>query len=292
MNVRKKYALAGFLFVLPSFIYYLFIFLYPLGLSFVNSFSKVNFLAGTRLFVGLDNYRSLFLRSDFWQAVGVTGLYVIMTVPLLIVVALWVANALAKFKGRGGLLLTTIVFLPFIVSMVSAGMIWDWLFDPNLGLINSLLRFMGMQNPPSWLRSPDTALWATVIITLWIRSPFSIMILLGGIKTVPESLYEAAELDGVSAVQRFFHITLPLINPQLIMVLTLETIFAFKAFDQIYVATGGGPAGSTKTLMIYMIKDLFNQNYGMASALTVLLLLVLFCISLAQQLFLRKKVEY
>jgi ABC-type sugar transport system permease subunit len=292
MNVRKKYALAGFLFVLPSFIYYLFIFLYPLGLSFVNSFSKVNFLAGTRLFVGLDNYRSLFLRSDFWQAVGVTGLYVVMTVPLLIVVALWVANALAKFKGRGGLFLTTIVFLPFIVSMVSAGMIWDWLFDPNLGLINSVLRFAGVQNPPSWLRSPDTALWATVVITLWIRSPFSIMILLGGIKTVPESLYEAAELDGVSAVQRFFHITLPLINPQLIMVLTLETIFAFKAFDQIYVATGGGPAGSTKTLMIYMIKDLFNQNYGMASALTVLLLLVLFCISLAQQLFLRKKVEY
>ncbi len=292
MNVRKKYALAGFLFVLPSFIYYLFIFLYPLGLSFVNSFSKVNFLAGTRLFVGLDNYRSLFLRSDFWQAVGVTGLYVVMTVPLLIVVALWVANALAKFKGRGGLCLTTIVFLPFIVSMVSAGMIWDWLFDPNLGLINSVLRFAGVQNPPSWLRSPDTALWATVVITLWIRSPFSIMILLGGIKTVPESLYEAAELDGVSAVQRFFHITLPLINPQLIMVLTLETIFAFKAFDQIYVATGGGPAGSTKTLMIYMIKDLFNQNYGMASALTVLLLLVLFCISLAQQLFLRKKVEY
>lgn len=292
MNVRKKYALAGFLFVLPSFIYYLFIFLYPLILSFVNSFSKVNFLAGTSLFVGLDNYQNLFLRSDFWQAVRVTALYVIMTVPLLIVVALWIANALAKLKGRMGLVLTTLVFLPFIVSMVSAGMIWDWLFDPNLGLINSVLRFCGMSNPPSWLRNPDTALFATVIITLWIRSPFSIMILLGGIKTVPESLYEAAELDGVSASQRFFHITLPLINPQLIMVLTLETIFAFKAFDQIYVATGGGPAGSTKTLMIYMIKDLFNQNYGMASALTVLLLLVLFCISLAQQLFLRKKVEF
>lgn len=292
MNVRKKYALAGFLFVLPSFIYYLFIFLYPLILSFVNSFSKVNFLAGTSFFVGLDNYQNLFLRSDFWQAVRVTALYVIMTVPLLIVVALWIANALAKLKGRMGLVLTTLVFLPFIVSMVSAGMIWDWLFDPNLGLINSVLRFCGMSNPPSWLRNPDTALFATVIITLWIRSPFSIMILLGGIKTVPESLYEAAELDGVSASQRFFHITLPLINPQLIMVLTLETIFAFKAFDQIYVATGGGPAGSTKTLMIYMIKDLFNQNYGMASALTVLLLLVLLCISLAQQLFLRKKVEF
>ncbi|MPM48403.1 sn-glycerol-3-phosphate transport system permease protein UgpA [bioreactor metagenome] len=131
-----------------------------------------------------------------------------------------------------------------------------------------------------------------MLITLWIRAPFGTMILLGGIQNIPEQLNEAASLDGVSGIQRFFKITLPLINPQLIMVLTLETIFAFKAFDQIFTSTGGGPAGSTRTLMIYLIKDLFNTDYGMASALTVLLLIVLFIISLLQQTLLKRKVDY
>ncbi|QQO10982.1 carbohydrate ABC transporter permease [Breznakiella homolactica] len=292
MNMKKKYALAGAAFVLPSFLYYLFVFLYPLVLCFFNSFSKVNLLMGTSDFIGMVNYTNLFQRTDFFQSIRVTVLYVVLTVPVLITVALWVANTLSRFTGRFSSLLTTLVFLPFMVSMVSAGMVWDWLFDPNLGLINNILKFFHVVNPPSWLRATNTALISTVIITLWIRSPFSIMILLGGIKNVPGELYEAAELDGVNAFQRFFRITLPLINPQLVMVLTLETIFAFKAFDQIYVATGGGPAGSTKTIMIYLIKDLFNQNYGMASALTVLILVVLFCISLFQQLVLRKKVEF
>jgi multiple sugar transport system permease protein len=290
--MKKKYALSGFLFVLPSLLYYIFVFLYPLALSFVNSFCKINFLMGTRSFLGFTNYTNLFDRSQFWLSVGITLKYVVIAVPAIMIVDLWVANKLAVMKGAKSMILSTLVFLPFIVSMVSAGMIWDWLFDPNLGLINTALHSLGVQNPPSWLRNPDSALYSTIIITLWIRAPFGIMILMGGIKNVSASLYEAADLDGVTPLKRFFYITLPLINPQMIMVLTLETIFAFRAFDLIYTATGGGPGGSTKTIMIYMIKDLFNQNYGIASALTVMLLLVLFGISLLQQVFLRKSVEY
>lgn len=292
MKVQNKYALAGVFFILPSFLYYLFVFLYPLFLCLFNSFSKVNLLFGTSTFIGLTNYTNLFGRVDFFRAIRITIAYAVITLPLLLAVTIWVANELSQLKGRLAVVLTTLVFLPFMVSMVSAGMIWDWLFDPNLGLINNVLRFLHITNLPSWLRSPSTALISTVIMTLWIRTPFSIMILYGGIKNVPEELYEAAELDGVNRFQRFFNITLPLINPQLILVITLETIYVFKAFDQIYVATGGGPAGATKTIMIYLIKDLFNQNYGMASALTVLILIVLFVISLSQQVILKRKVEY
>lgn len=292
MNYRKKYALAGFLFVLPSFVYYLMVFLYPLLLSFFNSFSKVNLLFGTNTFIGFKNYTNLFSRADFIQSIGITFTFVALSVPIILFVDLVMADLLASVKGKWGSFLITLSFLPFLVSMVSAGMIWDWLFDPNLGLVNEVLKVFGILNPPLWLRSPDTALFSTVIITLWTRSPFGILILIGGIKNVSSSLYEAAGLDGASPWQQFIHITFPLINPQLIMVLTLETIFAFRAFDTIYTATGGGPAGSTKTLMIYMIKDLFNQNYGMASALTVMLLLLLFLISLSQQLILSKRIEY
>ncbi|MDR2534503.1 MAG: sugar ABC transporter permease [Treponema sp.] len=292
MKIQHKYALAGSLFVLPSFLYYLFVFLYPLALCLFNSLNRVNLLMGTGTFIGLRNFTNLFARADFLSSVKITINYAVITLPVLLIVTIWIANALAQIKGKFSNLLTTLVFLPFMVSMVSAGMVWDWLFDPNLGLINNVLRFLHISNPPAWLRATNTALVSTVIITVWIRSPFSIMILYGGIKNVPEDLYEAAELDGVDSFHRFFKITLPLINPQMILVLTLETIYVFKAFDQIYVATAGGPAGVTKTIMIYLIKDIFMQNYGMASSLTVLILIVLFIISLTQQLILKRKIEY
>jgi len=291
MKTKYKYMLTGFLFVLPSFLYYIFVFLYPLILSFINATCKVNLMMGTKTFIGMQNFRNLFSRDYFWQSLTITIQFALMSVPLVMMVDLFVADCLAKVKGKKGNILTTLSFLPFIVSMAAAGMVWDWLLDPNLGLYNSLLNLFHLPQP-LWLRSPATALYSTMLITLWIRAPFGTMILLGGIQNIPEQLNEAASLDGVSGLQRFLKITLPLINPQLIMVLTLETIFAFKAFDQIFTSTGGGPAGSTRTLMIYLIKDLFNTDYGMASALTVLLLIVLFIISLLQQTLLKRKVDY
>ena len=248
-------------------------------------------MLGTRNYIGLTNFINLFSREYFWQSLNITLKFAIMSVPLLIVVDLFVANKLSQIKGAFGNTLQTFSFLPFIVSMTAAGMVWDWILDPTFGIANTLLSAFHL--PTSmWLRSPDSALTSTLLITLWVRAPFGIMILLGGIQNVPNDLYEAAEIDGVKPSQRFFKITLPLINPQLIMVLTLETIFAFRAFDQIYTSTGGGPAGATRTLMIYLIKDLFNSNYGMASALTVLMLIFMFVISLLEQAFLKKKVDY
>ena len=291
MKTKHKYALVGFLFVLPSFLYYIFIFLYPLISSFINSFSKVNILLNTRTFVGFKNFKDLFARQVFWDSLVITLKFAIMSVPMLLIVDLYIANKLSQIKGSWNKILTTLSFLPFIVSMAAAGMVWDWILDPNFGIVNTLLGAMHLPQP-MWLRSPNTALYSTLLITLWIRAPFGIMILLGGIQNVSQSLYEAAEIDGVTPTQKFFKITLPLINPQLVMLITLETIYAFRAFDQIYTATSGGPAGATRTLMIYLIKDLFNTNYGMASALTVLLLLLLFALSFLEQTFLRKKISY
>ncbi len=283
--------LTGFLFVLPSLMYFIFVFLSPLLLSFINSLCKVNLMLGSRDFIGLKNFTNLLSRDYFWSSLWITLKFVVMSVPMMIVVDLFVANQLSSFTGSFGRLLSTISFLPFIVSMAAAGMVWDWILDPSLGLMNALLGAIHLPQP-LWLRSPDSALYSTLLITLWIRAPFGIMILVGGIQNVSPDLYEAASLDGVTPFQRFFRITLPLINPQLVMVLTLETIYAFRAFDQIYTSTGGGPSGATRTLMIYLIKDLFNSDYGMASALTVLMLIGMFVISLLEQAFLRKKVDY
>lgn len=291
MTKRNRYAVVGFLFVLPSLLYYLFVFMGPLLLSFVNAMCRINFLLGTRDFVGFKNYSNLFSRKYFWESLFITLEFAVMSVPMMLVVDLFVANKISQFKGNLNMVFSSMVFIPFIVSMAAAGIVWDWLLDPNLGLVNNVL--MALHLPTSlWLRSPDTALYSTLLITLWIRAPFGIMILLGGISNVPGDLYEAADLDGVNAWQKFWKVTLPLINPQMVMVFTLETIYAFRAFDQIYTSTGGGPGGSTRTLMIYLIKELFNSDYGMASALTVLMLACLFLISLLEQSFLRRKVDY
>ena len=291
MKTKNKYSLAGFLFVLPSLLYFLFVFLYPLLLSFINSLCRVNLLLGSKDYIGFANFSNLLSRDYFWDSLLITLKFALLSVPIIMIVDLFVANKLASMKGTTGKVLTTISFLPFIVSMAAAGMVWDWILDPSLGLMNALLGAMGLPQP-LWLRSPDSALYSTLLITLWIRAPFGIMILMGGIQNVSQELYEAAALDGVTPMQKFFKITVPLINPQLIMVLTLETIFAFRAFDQIYTSTGGGPAGATRTLMIYLVKDLFNSDYGMASALTVMMLIFMFAISLAEQTLLKKKVEY
>jgi ABC-type sugar transport system permease subunit len=247
---------------------------------------------GSWTFNGLKNYTNLFNRADFIRSVKVTFQYVVMLVPTLTVICLWVANTVSQMKPKASGISTTIIFLPFMVAMVSAGIIWDWVFDPGFGIVNTVLQFFNVSPLPGWLRSSDTALLSTVIITIWIRCPFSIMILYGGMRNVPEELYEAADLDGVNPFQRFFKLTLPLINPQLVLALTLDMIFAFRAFDQIYSATMGGPGGATRTVMIYLIVNVFIENYGMASAITVLALLFLFVISVLQQILFKRVVEY
>jgi multiple sugar transport system permease protein len=292
VKIQQKYSLVGACFLLPSLVVYLCVFFYPLLLCFFNSFGKVNLMMGSWTFNGLKNYTNLFKRADFIRAVQVTFRYVVMLVPALMVICVWVANMLSQMKPKASSISTTIIFLPFMVAMVSAGIIWEWVFDPNFGIVNTLLQFLGLTNTPGWLLNSETALISTVVITIWIRCPFSIMILYGGMRNVPEELYEAAEIDGVNPFQRFFRLTLPLINPQLVLSLTLDMIFAFRAFDQIYSATMGGPGGATRTVMIYLIVNVFIENYGMASAITVLALLFLFVISVLQQTLLKRVVEY
>lgn len=292
MKANNKLKLTGFMFIFPSLVFFLVFFFYPLLLCFVNSVSKTNLLLGTREFVGAKNFVNLFQRDAFKSSVIITLRFVAMSLPVIMVFDLFFANAISRLNGRANRFFTTVSFLPFMVSMVCAGIVWDWLLDPNLGLVNSFLHFIGVGGKPLWLRGPKSALPSTLFITIWVRAPFGIMILLGGMQNVPKELYEVADLDGVGPFRRFFSITLPLINSQLLLVFTLETIFAFRAFDQIYTSTGGGPGGATRTLMIYLIKDLFVNNYGIASALTVLMLLVMFIVSFIQQMTVRRKVEY
>ena len=290
---RNRYSKYGFFFVLPSFIYFLLVFFYPLLLAFWNSVHNVTILHGVEEFVGFAKFNKVFTSTGFRSSVGITFRYVLMVVPLLLIVDLSVANIITGIKKRLTVnLLSTLFFLPLVASMVSAGMVWDWIFDPAIGVLNSILDSIGLPHEMKWLRSPETALPSVVVVGIWIRMAFGIIIFIGGIESIPIDYYEVAEIDGASETKQFFNITLPLLNPQIIMVLTIELIFAFKAFDQIYVATKGGPAGATKTIMIHLIKDVFHHDYAAANVITVTMLLFLFFISYLQRVILRRGVEY
>lgn len=281
-----RYSKYGLFFVLPSVAYFGLVFFYPLALAFWNAFHSVNILQGTSEWVGVGKFVKVVSHSGFQASVAVTFAYVLMVVPALLVFSLALAAIVVSLREKFfSDAATTVFFLPVITSLVSAGIIWQWIFDPTLGVVNNVLGALGVRHSLSWLQSPTMALPTVAVIGFWARLGFDLVIFVTAMNSIPDSYYEAAEIDGASEVQQFFRITLPLLNPQIFMVSTIEFIFAFKAFDQIFVTTRGGPSGATKTVMVFLLKDVFNNDYGAACAITVLLLCFLFTISFAQWRF-------
>ncbi len=278
-----RYSKYGFFFVLPSVIYFGLVFFYPLVLAFWNSFRNVNIMLGTSEWVGLDKFSKVVHHAGFQGSVATTFVYVLIVVPALLVFSLALSAIIVNLREKVySDAASTIFFLPVITSLVSAGIIWQWIFDPTLGVVNNVLSSLGVHHLPSWLQSPTLALPTVSVIGFWARLGFDVVIFVTAMNSVPGSYYEAAKIDGASELQQFLRITLPLLNPQIFMVSTIEFIFAFKVFDQIFVTTRGGPSGATKTVMVFLLKDVFNYDYGAACAITVLLLCFLFAISFLQ----------
>ena len=289
----NRYSKYGFFFVLPSFVYFCMVFFYPLVMAFWNSLHHVNILLNTRTWVGLGKFVKLINHTGFQNSALITFKYVLLIVPSILILSLSLAAIIASFRRKVFVdAVSTIFFLPVVASLVSAGIIWQWIFDPTLGIVNNVLHFMGVRQPPSWLQDPGIALPTVAVIGLWARLGLDIVIFVTAIHSIPPVYYEAADIDGASDIQKFTGITLPLLNPQIVMVSTIELIFAFKAFDQIVVTTSGGPSGATKTVLVYLLKDVFNNDYGAASALTVIILAFLFVISFLQWKFVTSRVEY
>jgi multiple sugar transport system permease protein len=286
MFTSDRYAKYGFFFVLPSVVFFGFVFFYPLALAFWNAFHSVNILQGTSEWAGIGKFVKVVSHSGFQNSVTVTFLYVLMVVPALLVFSLTLSAIVVSLRQKlYADVAATIFFLPVITSLVSAGIIWQWIFDPTLGVVNNVLSALGVRQSFGWLQSPTMALPTVAVIGFWARLGFDLVIFVTAINSIPDSYYEAADIDGASEIQQFFRITLPLLNPQIFMVSTIEFIFAFKAFDQIFVTTRGGPSGATKTVMVFLLKDVFNNDYGAACAITVLLLCFLFTISFVQWRF-------
>jgi multiple sugar transport system permease protein len=216
-----------------------------------------------------------------------------ISVPCTILLSLAVAVLLDRMKARQiRNALHIVVLLPLMTSLVAAALIWQWIFDPVFGVLNLIVGWLGIPKQ-GWLTSPEQVIPSLSIINVWLRVGFNTTILLAGLQSIPDEYYDAALIDGASGLKAFWRITLPLLNPQIVLVTITEMIFTFKAFEQVYITTGGGPANASRVIILYLYETAFKWfRFGDASVVAVFLFLALLLVSVFQWVFVRREVEY
>jgi len=263
-------SIAAWIFLAPALLLLGVFVLYPLlYLAYLSLTAGHLTLAGVR-WVGLNNYFRLFQNPDFWQILGNTFYFTLGTVIPSVVLPLGLAVLLDRtFVGRG--ILRSIYFLPSVVSIVAAGLGWRWLFQPD-GAVNGLLNL----NPsPAWFNDTMLAMPVLILLSIWKQLGFNMVVFLAGLQAIPQNRYEAAELDGAGAWQKFRYITLPGLRPTTVFVIISTVIFTFRGFEQVFVVTGGGPLNATNILVYYVYEQAFGMfDFGYAAAAAMVLLVV------------------
>lgn len=287
-SLQKKNRKIGYLFSLPYFIHFLLFIAYPLFFSFILVFHRWNIFTPMR-WIGLKNFERLFQDLLFFKAVTNTLVFLLIHIPLQIAIALILAELLnQKLKFRG--FFRAAYFMPVIISGVVITILWQQLYAYDTGLFNLIAIKLGVQKIP-WLVSEKMAMPAIAIMATWKNVGLYIVLFLVGLQTIPKYLYESAEIDGASTWQKFFRITLPMINPTMITVVILATIGGFSLFIEPFVMTGGGPMNSTLSAMLYIYNQAFYFNHmGYAAALGFFFAFVILIVVLLQKKFVESEV--
>jgi ABC-type sugar transport system permease subunit len=264
-------------------------------------------------FVGFDNYLKALSTSSTWHSLLVTATYSIISVPLQLGLGLWVAYLLYQ-KVRGRSFFRVVFFLPYITSTVASAAVWSYLYSPDNGLLNALLKLVGLPGQhwltepkgvfalagqalgvsvPIWAAGPSLALLSLIAFTTWVFVGYDIAIFLAGLGNIPTELYEAAKVDGASGWKLFRNITLPLLSPTTFFLLIFTVIGTFKAFNHIWVMTEGGPADATTTTSVLIFQQLYQANrYGYSAALAFILFAVILLLTLVQNRLAGRRVVY
>lgn len=287
-NLRTT--MQAYLFLLPSFIGLLFFLILPILAVAVLSFFNWGMLTTPR-FVGLANYNILLHSPIVGNSILVTAYYVLLNIPAQTILALLLALLMnQKLRGIGAF--RTIYVVPWMATPVAMAVVWQWIFDPQYGALNSFLGLFGIHGL-TWLSSTHLAMPAIAAVNIWQYTGYNMLFFLAGLQGIPDYLYEAAALDGASPVRRFFQVTLPLLNPTLFFVLVTTIIGSFQIFDTVYVMTQGGPANATSTINFYIFQEAFQFFHtGFAAALSMLLFAILLVVTLAQALYFSKRTVY
>lgn len=276
---------AGLIFILPAIVGTFVFIIIPIFCSFGLSFTKWDLLNPIQ-FVGLDNYKTIFTAPVFIKILLNTFVYAVTTTFFGVLIPLILACILNS-KIRGSEFFKTAYFLPFITPMIVIGIIWEWIFDPNIGILNSLLNLH-----INWLYDTNFAMPALIIVSVWKLIGYNMVIFLAGMSTINNDLLEASKIDGANAFETFIYVFVPLLSPTIFFVVIITVISSFQVFDLIYVMTQGGPLDSTNVIVYSIYKNAFEYfNVGKASALAYVLFAIILVLTLFQWQI-RKKVVY
>lgn len=283
-------AIRPYVMVLPAMTGIILFVIYPVIYLVQLSFYKYNLMNKDKSqFIGFDNFTQIFTREDFYSALSNTVVYTVGVVVLTMLLSLLIAIWLNK-KTRFNAVVQAGIFTPHIISIVSVALVWMWLMEPNHGILNFLLKAIGLP-PSSWLQSSNTAMLSVIIVSVWQNIGYYTLIIVAALQSVPPSIYEAAALDNASRFKMFYKITLPLISPQLFFILIIMTIGSFKVFDTVKIMTAGGPNNATTTL-VYYIYEFRTNSIGYASATGVVLMAIIAILTFIYFRLLSKKVHY
>lgn len=284
---NKKIAL----FILPVLVPLTIFWILPLISSLFVSFTDWDYISDSFNFVGLRNYMGLFHEKEFYKALLNTLYFALGTIIPTIVFGL-ITAILLKDKMKGNSLYKAMIFSPWITPTVAVSIVWSWFFESNNGLINQTLELLSIE-PIKWLQSPQWAMIAVIIVTIWKGIGWSMIFYLGALERVPISLYEAARVDGAGEFKQFMKITLPLISPTTFFLVMVNLINSMQAYDQIQILTQGGPSGSTRTLLyLYYQRAFENFDMGSATAVSIIILIITATISSINYIVSKKWVYY
>lgn len=275
----------GLLFILPAVLYLLIFLIIPIGTAIVISLTKYSILSSPQ-FVGLKNYIRIFSMPTFWNSLQVTGIYIVMRLTGIIVLAFFMALAINQ-NLPGGNFFQAVYFMPYVFPLAVTSIIWKLFYQP-FGLVEQFTNIFGLE-PVFWLTSVNTALLGITITTVWSAAGYYSIIILAGLQTIPKDVLEAAEIDGAGRFSRFIHIIMPYLKPTIFFILVVGTINSIRGFPPFLIMTGGGPGNATRVigLMIYEY-GFVHLKMGIGSAISVVLLVIILGITLIQKRILSK----
>ncbi|WP_235857681.1 carbohydrate ABC transporter permease [Paenibacillus albiflavus] len=275
----------------PSIILFTIFLFYPMFKSLYLSLHLTDPRGNVALFVGLNNFKEIFSSPAFYQSLKITLLFMLLTVPTVILLALLLA-AFTHHQARGMKLFQWIYSLPVILSVGTSSVIWAMLYHPSTGILNHILHLVGI-DPIFWLTDPAWALISVSIMTIWMNLGFTYIVILGGLKGIPSEILESARLDGAGGWRIFITICIPLLSPALFFVTIISIIGSFQAFGQIKILTKGGPAQATDVIVNSIYQDAFvNFQFGSGSAKALVLFAIILLLTFIQFRFIERKVHY
>ncbi|MDO5360205.1 MAG: sugar ABC transporter permease [Jeotgalicoccus sp.] len=290
-KTRRQNFFKGIMFLLPSIILFSLFLFYPMIKTLYLSFFLTDMAGTPTVFVGLDNYIQLYTSDIFRKSFISTFLFVLYIVPSSIIIALFLA-VLANEKLKGVGLFRTMYSSTMGISVAAGSIFWMYLFNPSMGLLNEALGVIGIDSI-GWLTDPDWALIAISLTTIWMNIGFTFLILLGGLQSIDQSLYENANIEGAGYFRKLFQITVPMLSPTLFFVLVVTIINAFQTFGQIDILTKGGPQYETNLIVYSIYREAFvNRQFGPASAQAVVLFVIILIMTAIQFKFAERKVHY